>query len=63
MRCVLLGTGFMITPLALLALSVLVFIVGTEVRVRTEGGLLASRFGNWFRNYEGSLPAYTSLLK
>jgi len=40
-----------------------VFIVGTEVRVRTEGGLLASRFGNWFRNYEGSLPAYTSLLK
>ena len=63
MLCVLLGTGFLITPLPLLALSVLVFMVGTEIRVRVEDGLLASRFGERFRDYQRSVPAYIPLLK
>jgi protein-S-isoprenylcysteine O-methyltransferase Ste14 len=63
MLCVLLGTGFMITPLPLLVLSVLVFIVGTEIRVRIEDRLLASRFGDRFRDYQRSVPAYIPLLK
>jgi len=63
MLCVLLGTGFVITPLPLLALSLLVFMAGTEVRVRIEDGLLFSRFGERFRNYQRSVPAYIPFLK
>jgi protein-S-isoprenylcysteine O-methyltransferase Ste14 len=56
MPCVLLGTGFMLTPLPLLVLSVLVFIVGTEIRVRIEDRLLAARFGDRIRDYQRSAP-------
>lgn len=63
MLCVLFGTGVMITPLPLLALSALVFIVGTEIRVRIEDRLLASRFGERFRDYQRSVPAYIPFLK
>lgn len=63
MLCVLLGTGFMITPLPLLALSVLVFMAGTEIRVRIEDRLLVSRFGVCFRDYQRSVPAYIPFLK
>ncbi len=63
MLCVLFGTGFMITPLPLLVLSALVFIAGTEIRVRIEDSLLASRFGDRFRDYQRSVPAYIPFLK
>lgn len=63
MLCVLLGTGFMITPPPLLALSVLVFMTGTEIRVRIEEKLLVSRFGDRFRDYQRSVPAYIPFLK
>ena len=63
MLCVLFGTGFMITPLPLLVLSTLVFIVGTEIRVRIEDRLLASRFGDRFRDYQRSVAAYIPFLK
>src|SRR6266478_9400900 len=41
--CVLLGTGVLITPWWLLLPSLLLFIIGTEIRVRIEDHLLASR--------------------
>jgi protein-S-isoprenylcysteine O-methyltransferase Ste14 len=63
MLCILLGTGFMITPWLPFALAVVVFIVGTEIRVRTEDRLLASRFGDRFRDYQRSVPAYIPFLK
>jgi protein-S-isoprenylcysteine O-methyltransferase Ste14 len=63
MLCLLLGTGLMITPLPLLSLSVLVFMAGTEIRVRLEDRLLASRFGDRFRDYQRSVPAYIPFLK
>jgi hypothetical protein len=44
MLCRLFGTGLMVTPLPLLVVSVLVFIAGTEIRVRIEDRLLAFTF-------------------
>jgi protein-S-isoprenylcysteine O-methyltransferase Ste14 len=61
--CLLLGTGFMVTLLSLLALSAIVFIAGTEIRVRIEDSLLTSRFGDRFRDYQRSVPAYIPFLK
>lgn len=58
MLFVLLGTGFIFTPLPMLVVAVLVFIIGTEIRVRIEDGLLASRFGAEFHQYRRSVPAY-----
>ena len=54
----LLSTGFLLTPWLWLVVSVLLFIVGTEIRVRTEDGLLASRFGAAFDEYRRRVPAY-----
>ena len=63
MLCMLLGTGLLITPLPLLALSALILIVGTEIRVRIEDRLLASQFGDRFRDYQRRVPAYLPFLK
>jgi protein-S-isoprenylcysteine O-methyltransferase Ste14 len=57
------GTGFMITPLPLLLLSLAVYLLGTEIRVRSEERLLASRFGEQFREYQRTVPAYIPFLK
>jgi len=62
MLCTLFGTGFMITPLPMLLLSTVVFMTGTEIRVRIEEGLLASRFGHEFQDYRRSVAAYVPLL-
>lgn len=58
MLLVVIGTGLIIAPLVLLALAVAIYMVGTEIRVRVEDGLLASRFGDTFQNYRRSVPAY-----
>ena len=62
MLCILLGTGFMVTPLLLL-LATLIFIMGMEIRVRTEEKLLESRFGEQFLAYRRSVPAYVPWLR
>ena len=63
MLCILLGTGFMVTPLWMLLLAAIVFLVGTEIRVRTEDRLLASRFEDKFLEYQRSVPAYIPFLR
>jgi protein-S-isoprenylcysteine O-methyltransferase Ste14 len=63
MLCLLLGTGFLFTPMPMLVISALVFVIGTEIRVRIEDKLLASRFGTEFRKYRRSVPAYIPFLK
>ena len=63
MLAMLCGTGLMITPLPLLALSIAVFIIGAEIRVRIEDRLLASRFGDRFRDYQRRVPAYIPFLR
>lgn len=63
MLCVLCGTGFMVTPLWLLLLAILLFLIGAEIRVRVEDALLASRFGDEFRYYQRTVSAYVPFLK
>ncbi len=63
MFCMLLGTGLMISLPVLLFLAILLFLVGTEIRVRIEDTLLASRFGDEFRDYQRSISAYIPLLR
>jgi protein-S-isoprenylcysteine O-methyltransferase Ste14 len=55
----LLGQGrFLIAPWWLLLPSLLLFIIGTEIRVRIEDNLLASQFGDRFAEYQKRVPAY-----
>jgi protein-S-isoprenylcysteine O-methyltransferase Ste14 len=61
--CLLLGTGLMVTPWPLFLLSAVVLIAGTEIRVRSEDKLLASHFGERFRQYQQSLPAYIPFVR
>jgi protein-S-isoprenylcysteine O-methyltransferase Ste14 len=63
MLCLLLGTAFMIAPLPLFLAAIVIFIGGTEIRVRVEDGLLASRFGDNFREYRRSVSAYIPLVR
>jgi protein-S-isoprenylcysteine O-methyltransferase Ste14 len=63
MLCMLLGTGFMVAPMLILAISTVIFIVGTEIRVRIEDNLLASRFGDRFLEYQQRVGAYIPFLK
>jgi protein-S-isoprenylcysteine O-methyltransferase Ste14 len=63
MFCLVLGTGFMIASPLLLLLAILVFLVGTEIRVYVEDKLLASRFGDEFRNYQQAVSAYIPFVR
>lgn len=57
------ATGFMVTPLPILLLSTVVFMIGTEFHVRIEDRLLASHFGEQFRDYQRRVPAYIPFTK
>lgn len=63
MFCLLLGTGFVIASVPLLLAATVIFIGGTEIRVRIEDGLLASRFGAEFREYRRTVSAYVPLIR
>lgn len=56
------ATGIILTPWQLFAAALVLFFVGTQVRVRTEEKLLAERFGDEFRSYKRSVPAYIPFL-
>jgi protein-S-isoprenylcysteine O-methyltransferase Ste14 len=63
MLCMLLGTGFMVAPMVIMAISTVIFIVGTEIRVRIEDNLLASRFRDRFSEYQRSVGAYIPFVR
>jgi protein-S-isoprenylcysteine O-methyltransferase Ste14 len=63
MFAVLLGTGVLITPWPMLLTAVLLFIAGTEVRIRIEDALLVQRFGEQFRRYRQTVPAYLPFIR
>jgi protein-S-isoprenylcysteine O-methyltransferase Ste14 len=63
MLCLLLGTGFMISPAILFIPAILIFLVGTEIRVRVEDSLLGSHFGDQFRRYQQNVSAYIPLVR
>jgi len=60
---VLLGTASLITPWWLLLPSLVLFVIGTEIRVRIEDQLLASSFLDRFIEYRRRVPAYIPFLK
>jgi protein-S-isoprenylcysteine O-methyltransferase Ste14 len=51
------------TPWPLAAAGLVLFILGTEIRVRIEDRLLASRFGQKFAQYKASTPAYIPFVR
>jgi protein-S-isoprenylcysteine O-methyltransferase Ste14 len=63
MFCVLLGTGLLITPPALLLVAMGAFVFGTEIRVRAEDALLESRFAEQFRAYRREVRAYLPFIR
>jgi protein-S-isoprenylcysteine O-methyltransferase Ste14 len=63
MLCLLLGIGLLITPWKLFLVAGVVFIAGTEIRVRIEDNLLSSRFDERFRQYQRSVPAYVPFVR
>jgi protein-S-isoprenylcysteine O-methyltransferase Ste14 len=62
MLLVLLAIAVVITGWQLFLAALVLFISGTEIRVRTEEKLLASRFGADFQAYRQSVPAYIPFL-
>ena len=59
----LVASGLVMTHWAVLIVAVAIFIVGTEIRVRAEDGLLESRFGETFREYREAVPAYIPFVR
>jgi protein-S-isoprenylcysteine O-methyltransferase Ste14 len=62
MLLVLCAMAVIVAPWQLFLISLLLFIAGTEIRVRTEEKLLASHFGEEFNAYRKSVPAYIPFL-
>lgn len=59
----LVATGLVMAAWPILVAAVAIFIVGLEIRVRTEDALLASRFGDSFQKYRASVPAYIPFIR
>jgi protein-S-isoprenylcysteine O-methyltransferase Ste14 len=60
---ILLCTLLFLTPWQWMVVSLALFIGGTEIRVRCEDGLLASRFGRVFEAYRKAVPAYIPFVR
>ena len=58
MLLILFAIAVAVTPWKLFVASLVLFLIGTEIRVRTEEKLLAVRFGEEFQSYKRSVPAY-----
>jgi protein-S-isoprenylcysteine O-methyltransferase Ste14 len=57
------GVGFVIAPWPLFALSIALFVAGTEIRVHVEEQLLGARFGETFEKYKQAVAAYIPLVR
>ncbi|MGA2269085.1 MAG: isoprenylcysteine carboxylmethyltransferase family protein [Bryobacteraceae bacterium] len=60
---ILLSTILLLTPWRWAAVSLALFVAGTEIRVRVEDRLLASRFGAEFEEYRKKVPAYVPFVR
>lgn len=58
MLLILCAIAVVVTPWQLFVASLALFLIGTEIRVRTEEKLLAAHFGEEFYSYKRSVPAY-----
>ena len=61
--CVLWGIGFMTATPWLFLVATVVFLTGTEIRVRLEDRLLDERFGEKFHQYRASTRAYIPFIR
>lgn len=59
----LLCTLLLVTPWQWMPLALATFLLGTEIRVHSEDSLLASRFGDEFREYQRGVPAYIPFVR
>jgi protein-S-isoprenylcysteine O-methyltransferase Ste14 len=59
----LLATGLAKTWWPLLAGGIVFFVIGTEIRIRAEDGLLASRFGERHTRYKAETKAYIPFVR
>jgi protein-S-isoprenylcysteine O-methyltransferase Ste14 len=58
-----LATALIRSPWIPAAIGFVLMIAGTEIRVHIEDGLLASRFGERFRQFKASTPAYVPFVR
>jgi protein-S-isoprenylcysteine O-methyltransferase Ste14 len=61
--CILWGIGLMAATPWLFVTATVVFLIGTEIRVRLEDRLLGERFGEQFQNYRASTRAYLPFVR
>jgi protein-S-isoprenylcysteine O-methyltransferase Ste14 len=61
--CALLCTLLLLTPWEWCVVSLALFLAGTEIRIRTEERLLASRFPDEFTEYRRTVPAYLPFVR
>lgn len=58
MFLMLLATGLLLAWWPLFLLGIALYVVGTEIRIHAEEGLLRARFGAEFEEYRRKVPAY-----
>jgi protein-S-isoprenylcysteine O-methyltransferase Ste14 len=58
MLCVLVGVGVLVATPPLFIAALIVFLIGTEIRVHVEERLLSARFGSEFDDFKRHVPAY-----
>jgi protein-S-isoprenylcysteine O-methyltransferase Ste14 len=63
MLCLLLGMGVMVATPLLFLVALVLFLLGTEIRVQVEDRLLADRFGEEFRRYQAYVSGYIPFLR
>ena len=63
MFLMMLATGFLLAQWMLFLLGIALYIVGTEIRIHAEEGLLRARFGTAFEDYRREVPAYLPFLR
>lgn len=63
MLAIFLGTAVIGAPAMLLVPALVIFLVGTEIRVQTEDHLLAAHFGDQFQAYRKAVSAYVPLVR
>jgi protein-S-isoprenylcysteine O-methyltransferase Ste14 len=57
------ATGLVMTNWIVLVIASALYMIGTEIRVRAEERLLASRFGGEFEAYKRKVPAYLPFIR
>lgn len=63
MLLMLLATAFAVSWWPILFPALALFLAGTDIRIRAEDGLLASRFQEEFRDYRSRVAAYIPFLR